>query len=98
MYHHCYEDRIPVTLFLIYCGYVLVDERQENYKFNTTLFEYENKPCKFVGYCSKAIDNDYIEYLKSEYSGQENVIEDAYETENIEEKELIDEILEKVKK
>lgn len=61
-------------------------------------FSYENKPYKVVIYCSKAIDNDYIEYLKNEYSGEKNEIGDNYkEAEDVREKELIEEIVQKAK-
>lgn len=94
IYHYRYEERIPAPVFLTYCGYVYVDEAEEKYYkpwCNSEPIKY-----KVVIYCSKVIDEDYIEYLKTTYKGEENVIEDGYSTEDIHIKNLIDEIIERI--
>lgn len=93
IYHYMYEERVPAAIFLTYCGYVLVDEAQETYK--QTWDSSELVTYKVVGYCSKAIDEDYIEYLKTTYEGEENVIDDSYDT-FIHRKKMIDEIIERI--
>lgn len=93
LYYRVYEERIPAAIFLTYCGYVLVDEAQETYK--QTWDSSELVTYKVVAYCSKAIDEDYIKYLKTTYEGEENVIDDGYDT-DIRVKKLIDEVIEKV--
>ncbi len=99
IYYNCYEETVPAAMFLIYCGYVLVDEAEVTYKPKQEgeFWEYEEEEFTTVGYCSASIDKEYVEYLKNEYGSQENVIEDAYATENIREKHKIDEIIAKVK-
>lgn len=97
MLYYYYEDRVPAAMFLIYCGYVLVDEAERRYKLKLDDFGYESTDFTAVGYCSVAIDEDYIEYLNNEYGVEGNIVEDRYETADIKEKKLIDEIIEKVK-
>lgn len=93
LYHHVYEEKISACEFILCCGYVLVDEAQETYK--QTWDSSELVTFKAVGYCSAAINEDYIEYLKTTYEGEENVIDDCYDT-DIHGKNLIDEVIKKV--
>lgn len=96
IYHFRYEQRVPAPVFLTYCGYVLVDEAQETYKVtwdSSKLVTY-----KFVIYCSKTIDEDYIEYLKTTYAGKDNTIEDSYDIEDKIKQNQIDEIIKEVEK
>lgn len=93
LYHYRYEERVPAPIFLTYCGYVLVDEAQEGYKDSWDSIE--RVTYMVVAYCSKAIDEDYIEYLKTTCEGKENVIEDSYDT-FIHRKKIIDEIIERI--
>lgn len=93
LYHYRYEERVPAAIFLTYCGYVLVDEAQEGYKDSWDSIE--RVTYMVVAYCSKAIDEDYIEYLKTTYEGEENVIDDSYDT-FIHRKKIIDEIIERI--
>lgn len=87
-----YKDRISAPEFLTYCGYVWVDEAQEDY-----ILTFEDcKTVKYteVAYCSKAIDKDYENYIKDTYSGEKNEILDFYE--DIRRKDKIDELVEKI--
>lgn len=88
-----YEDMISAPEFLTYCGYVWVDEAQEDYEMT---FE-ECKTIKYVmvAYCSKTIDEEYIKYLENTYNGKKDVIADFYKDKK--RIDMIDEIVEKVK-
>lgn len=91
-----YEECMSSPIFLTCCGYVLVDEGEEKIEFG---FGEDDKITKFtdVGYCSAAIDKDYIEYLKKTYDNGKNIIDDVYETEDARYKELIDRIIKELK-
>lgn len=93
LYTCLYEDRISAPEFLTYLGYVWVDEKQEDYEMT---FE----DCKIinyamVAYCSKTIGEEYIEYLKTTYNGERDMVADFYKVEQ--RKAMIDEIVEKVR-
>lgn len=92
--YYYYEERVPASKFLIYCGYVLVDEAEE--KRETTWDSCKVTKFTTVGYCSKTIDENYIKYLLDTYDNGENIIEDNYTTEDINEKKRIDEIIKRI--
>lgn len=93
--YYYYEKTIPASKFLIYCGYVLVDEAEQEYEVSWD----SCKVTKFitVGYCSKTIDENYVKYLLDTYDNGKNVIEDGYDTEDISKKNKIDEIIKRIK-
>lgn len=92
--YNYYEDILPVTVFLTYCGYVLVDEGEEKYEES---WDDDFKTTKFtvVLYCSAAIDENYIKYIKDTYDSKENIIEDSYSERYIK-KDKIDEIMKRI--
>lgn len=94
LYYHVCEERVSAPEFLTYCGYALVDEAQETYKL--TWDSSELVTYKVVAYCSAAINEEYIEYLKTTYEGEKNVIDDCYDIENVNRKKVIDEAIKKI--
>lgn len=96
LYYRKYEEFVPVARFLTYCGYVLVDEGEEKVEFK---FGEDDKVTKFtaVGYCSAAIDEEYVEYLKRTYGKPENIFDDDYATDNVRIKNMIDTIIKEVR-
>ena len=94
-----YESRVPAPVFLTYCGYVMVDEAQEKTILPEDIFD-DARTVTYtaVGYCSIAIDEEYIKELKDAYSGKDAILVDIYEeTESAEGKKKIEEIVEKIR-
>lgn len=97
--YYAYENTVKAIDFLTYCGYVMVDEADEKYKLPDNIFD-DGETVKYasVGYCSAAIDESYIEWIKDTYSGGENVVSDCYEEAEPKRKKKIDEIIERIKR
>lgn len=95
LYYRKYENFIPSAVFLTYCGYVLVDEGEE--KIDLGFLESKVTKYTSVGYCSAAIDEEYVQYLRRTYGNKENILDDIYQTDNIREKTRIVEVIKTIK-
>ena len=71
------EYSMTRSLFLTYCGYVLVDEGEK--KCEPKEFGMEYTEFALVVYCSASISEEYIGYLKNVYGKKGNQLEDSYE-------------------
>lgn len=87
-----YCNKMTPSLFLTFCGYVLVDENEKYY---------DSDKKEFIKYtvaifCSVSIGKDYAEYVKSRYAGEGNLVEDVCESSDIG-KEMINQIIKRIR-